>query len=87
MTSDVSDVRMGMSLPFVLQRQLPDLGVQALDIRAGVTLLGRCGEHLAGALEQLGAPLADLIGMNLELLDQGAIPSERGQRHFRFEGC
>jgi hypothetical protein len=44
--------------------------VQRLEIRAGVTFLGRCGEHLGGALQQLQPPLPDLVRMDLVLLGQ-----------------
>lgn len=77
-----------MSLPFVLQRQLSDLGVQSLDVRTGLALVGRSGEYLSGALQQLGSPLADLVGVDLELLgelDQGPVSPDGSQGHFRFE--
>jgi len=80
-TSAVADFHVGMSLPFVLQRQLPDLGVQRLDIRTGVALLGGSGEHLGGALQQLQPPLPDLVRMDLVLLgqlDQGLFTPDRG---------
>jgi len=86
--SAVADFHLGMSLPFVLQRQLPDLGVQALDVRSGVALVGCGGKYLSRALQQLGSPLADLVGVDLELLgklDQGPVPPDCGQGHLRFE--
>src|SRR5208283_5554960 len=58
----------------ILQRQLANLGVQRLDVRTMLPLLRRGGKYLSGALQQLGSPLADLVGVDLELLgklDQG----------------
>jgi hypothetical protein len=83
-TSAVADFHVGMSLPFVLQRQLPDLGVQRLQIRPAFALLGGGGEHLGGSLAQLSLPGGDLVGMNLKLLRQLAqrlLASQSRQGH------
>jgi hypothetical protein len=45
----------------VLQRQLADLGVQGLDVGAGITLVRCRREDLGSALEQLGSTLANLV--------------------------
>jgi hypothetical protein len=89
-TSAAADFHVGMSLPFIFQRQLPDLGVQRFEIRTSVPFLGARREHLGSAFQQLGAPLPDLVRVDLELLgelDHGFIALDRGQRHFRFERC
>ena len=74
----------------ILQRQLPDLGVQRLQIhwrRARLALL--LTENARRSFEKLGFPLRDLIGVNVELLRQFgqrllALQSRKG--HFRLEG-
>jgi hypothetical protein len=72
----------------ILQGQLANLGVQRLQIRAALALLGRGRKHIGSPLQQLGTPLADLVGMNFELLgklDQRPVAAHRGQRHLRLE--
>jgi translation initiation factor IF-2 len=73
------------------QRQLPDLGLHLL--RAGTlfrpTLLGRRHEHADRSVEQLGLPLRDLVGVNVELLrqlSQCSIALDGSKRHLRLEG-
>jgi len=88
LTSITADFQTGMSLPFVLQRQLADLGVQRLEVRSGVPFVGGRREHLGRACQELRAPLADLVRMDLELLrqlDQRPVATDGGQRHLRLE--
>ena len=64
--------------------------MQRLHVRTGLTLLGRGREHFGGPFEQLGAPLPDLVRVDLELLsqfNQRAVALDRSQRHFRFKAC
>jgi len=51
--------------------------------------VGRCRKHFGSTLQQLGMPLADLIGWTLKLLgqlDQRLVAANGGQRHLRLEG-
>ena len=66
----------------------PILACKVFDVRTGLALVGRSGEYLSGALQQLGSPLADLVRVDLELfgeLDQGPVSPDGSQGHFRFE--
>lgn len=77
-----------MSLPFDLQHLLADLGVEGLQIRAGIALLGRGREHFGGALQQLEPPLSDLVHVNavlLRQLNQRLFAAGRDQSHRRLE--
>jgi hypothetical protein len=78
----------GTSLPFIFQGQLPDFGVQRLEVGTGVPLLGGGGEHLGGSLQQLQPPLSDLVRVNPELLrqlDQSPVTLDRCDGHLGFE--
>jgi len=74
----------------VLQRQLPDLGVRRLQIRRRRTGLALLLPKNAGRLtENLGFPLRELIGMNIELLSQlgqRLLALQGGQSRFCLEG-
>jgi hypothetical protein len=88
LTSTAADFQTGMSLPFVLQGQLADLRVQRLEVRPGVPLVAGRREYLGGTRQQLRAPLADLVWVDLELLrqlDQRLVAADGGQRHLRLE--
>src|SRR5205814_5002962 len=54
----------------ILQCQLPDLGMQRLEIRTGFPFLGCRRKYLSRAFQQLGTPLPDLVRVDLELLGQ-----------------
>ena len=74
-----------------LQRLLPNLGVQFLQVRRrGLFLRGR-GKHPGSVFQQLRLPLRDLVGMNVEPFrkrGKGFIALEGGDRHLRLErGC
>jgi hypothetical protein len=86
----VADFHVGMSLPFILQRQLADLRVQRLEVGTGFPFLGCGRKHLGGTLQQLRPPLADLVRVNPELLrqlDQSPVTLDRGDGHLGFERC
>jgi hypothetical protein len=73
----------------VLQRQLSDLRMQSLyiDDRLRIGLPG-FAEHPGRALEQLIAPLLDLVRVNVETLrqlDQRLLALDRGHGHFCLE--
>src|SRR5258706_9385466 len=71
-----------------LQCLLADLGVQRLEIRRRLALIGRRGEDLGGTLQQLVLPLRDLVGGHIEALRQlrqRLFVLKRFQRHLRFE--
>ncbi len=75
----------------VLKRQFADLRVQALqiDVRS-CRLAFVLAEHPSRAVEKLGFPLGNLIGMDVELLRQFGeclLPLHGGQSHLRLEGC
>jgi hypothetical protein len=61
-------------------------GVRALDVRLGVALVGRCREDLGCALQQLRSPLADLVGMDPELLGKLIEAGEIAKRLEAVEG-
>lgn len=75
----------------VLQRQLPDLGVQRHEVHRG---LGRCAsraavEHISGALQQLAARLGDLVPMHVVLLrdlSDCLLAIDRLDRHLCLKG-
>src|SRR5450432_2378122 len=52
----------------VLQCQLPDLGMQSLQVDSRFTTSGSVIEHTGSALQKLRFPLRDLIRMNVEAL-------------------
>jgi hypothetical protein len=67
---------------------LPDLGVQGLDVRAGLALLGGRGKDLGGALQQFRLPLRDLVRVHVEALCQhseGLVTLQGGNRYLRLE--
>jgi hypothetical protein len=72
------------------QRELPDLGLHLLG--AGTlfwsALLSRRHEHADRAIEQLGLPLRDLVGVHVELLGQlrqRPVALQRRQGNLRLE--
>lgn len=54
----------------IFQRQLPDLGVQSLEVRAVLPLLRGGREHLCRQLQQLGLPLCDVVRLDIEPFGQ-----------------
>ena len=52
----------------ILQPKLPDLGVQRLQVHASLGRRRRTAEHLGGSTQQLAAPLADLMRVNIVLV-------------------
>lgn len=62
--------------------------MECLEVGTG-SLDGRfAAKHVGGALQQLGLPLGDLVGMDIMLLGQfgqGLLATEGGQRHFGLE--
>lgn len=52
------------------QRQLPDLRMQDLDVDRRSRGLGALAENRSGALQELAAPLRDLVRMHVELPGQ-----------------
>src|SRR5450755_4415204 len=60
----------------VLQCQLPDLGMQSLQVDSRFTTSGSVIEHTGSALQKLRFPLRDLIRMNVKSLRKGAIVDE-----------
>lgn len=88
MTSAVADFHGGMSLPFVLERQLANLGVQRLDVRSVLPFLAGGREHLGRTPQQLGLPLRDLVRVDIEplgQLHQRVVALDGGQCHLRLE--
>src|SRR6056297_1695431 len=73
----------------VLQRQLSDLRMQGLHVDHRFRLGRRSmAEDPGRTLEQLVAPLLDLVRMDVEILrqfDQRLLALDRGHRHFRLE--
>ena len=62
--------------------------MQRLDIRRAGLALGRGGEELQRPLQELGLPLRDLVGVDVELLRElgkGSIPFQGGQGHLGLE--
>jgi len=85
-TSAVADCHVGMSLPFILQRQLPDLGVQRGEVHR--FWRGARAKDLGCALKQPPLPVGDLVRMHLELFAQfshGAVLSQGGHGHSGLE--
>src|SRR5882672_2610585 len=77
-------------LGIVLQRQLPDLGVQRLHIdhRRGRRRAPR-SKNSGSATLQLGLPRRNLIGVNIKVLGQLSyrpVAFDGGKRHLRLEG-
>jgi len=63
--------KLGMSLPFILQRQLADLRLHVLHARAHrFALFRRSQKHATGPFQQMGLPLHDLAGVHIKLLRQ-----------------
>lgn len=79
--------RAGQKIAF--QRELSDLGLHVLDAGSvRFALLGRRQKHARGALEQLGLPLRNLIGMDVELLgqlSQRLVALQRGHGDLRLK--
>src|SRR5271156_2423405 len=74
----------------VLQCQLPDLGMQSLQVDSRFTTSGSAIEHTGGALQKLRFPLRDLTRMNVKSLRkvrQRHLALQRRQRQFRLKGC
>src|ERR1044072_7563218 len=72
----------------VLQCQLPDLGMQSLQVDHRFTASGSAIEHTGGALQKLRFPLRNLVRMNVEALRkvrQRHLALQRRQRHSRLE--
>jgi hypothetical protein len=69
----------------ILKRQLADLRVQRLHIdHRSLVRRGGGAEYARGAVQELGAPLRDLVRVNVELLGQlrqRPLASEGSQRH------
>jgi hypothetical protein len=58
-----------------------------IDSRFRLGLRG-LAKHAGGTLQELIAPLLDLVRMHIEILcqlDQGLLALDRGHRHFRLE--
>ena len=53
-----------------LQRLLPDLGVQGLEVHGGVLLALLATEHAGGPFQKLAPPCPDLGRMDIEFLRQ-----------------
>jgi hypothetical protein len=73
----------------MLQRQLPDLGMQGLEIRRVRCRLGPA-KDLRGPRQQLLFPFGDLSGVDAELLGQFGqrlVAFDGRHRDLRFEGC
>ena len=71
MASAVADFHIGMSLPFVLQCQLADLGLHILHTGTlRLALLCRAQEYPHRPVQQLRLPLQDLAGMHIKLLGE-----------------
>ena len=73
------------------QGQLPDLGMQRLDVRQMLPLVRSGGKYLDGPLQQLGFPLRDLVRVHIAALGQlcqRLITLDDSYRHLCFEyGC
>lgn len=58
-------------IKIILQRQLPDLRVQRLQVdRWLARRLARCAEYISRTLLKLSLPFGDLVRMYIELLGQ-----------------
>jgi len=94
------DHRFALSMPallsaptkkIILQRQLPDLGVQHLQIhrRRRFRACRARAKHPRRTVEKLPLPTRDLVRMNVKLLRQlrqRLLALDRGQCHSRLEG-
>ena len=72
----------------MLQRQLPDLRVEDLEIRH-IWIRRRAAEHISGPRQQLLLPFGDLGGVHAELLCQFCerlVARDGRQRHLGLEG-
>src|SRR4029077_11678150 len=73
----------------ILQRQLPDLGVEDLEIWRVRRGLCRTAKHIDGPRQQMLLPFRDLGGMHAKLcrqLRQRLIAFDRGEGHLSLEG-
>lgn len=73
----------------ILDRQIPDLGMQLFDFRFGRPLgLATTGKHIGHAFDSLTLPRTDLVRMHLLLrgdLLERLVASQRFQRHLGIE--
>ena len=72
----------------MLQRELPNCGMQGLQINRRLLRSGSTAKEIDRARAELPFSLRNLVGMHVKTLcqfGQRLVPAHRGQRHLGFE--